>query len=474
MDLARWLRNSNSSEHDANGRSVVCATPPSLENGLLIETDPEALTCQGDQDDDAEDDDVTHQEEDGDNKSNNEDFIRLSSAQVQFVSAQLEGIESTLLHTKWTVDSVSLPYTCDAILVYELSEQHEALLESYPVRCQSEDQQATNNQQHQLNLSVKLSQGQLKRGRQYRLCLVLFEGGHDEEASLLPGCSHSMTWQTLQNNNNNAAVVVHHDREEDATTTATQITAFYANATTATVSVFMRIADAPSSCQFTVVVFENQRLLALERLNCSTTSFRFNKLQEGDSTGDQQSSNEYQVCATFDQQGQFLPPPSDGEREADGDIVLRPRSSIRNGNNNSTGTGPLSVEYQHCVVAKVAGRAWAVENTLVVIAVTVVFVLIAAALLLFTYLIARRIFFRRTKLWGSSISCDPLAGGFIHSSAGGANGSGSDGLPKTASRHILYVPENEDFFSNSSDSTSSSGFSSPDASHRQLETCTNV
>ena len=78
-----------------------------------------------------------------------EDFIRLSSAQVQFVSAELEG--SSLLHTVWTVDAATLPYSCDAVLVYELSEEHEALLDSYPVRCHSEDRPNKD-----LRLTVKL------------------------------------------------------------------------------------------------------------------------------------------------------------------------------------------------------------------------------------------------------------------------------------------------------------------------------
>ena len=494
VELARWLRNSNSSEHDANGRSVVCATPPSLENGLLVETAEEALTCQEQQTPSAQQHDDDKEEAEGEDSQDgsnflssqpNEDFIRLSSAQVQFVSAQLEG--SALLHTRWTVDAATLPYTCDAILVYELNEEHEALLDSYPVRCHSEEQhELGHGEQHQLSLTVKLSDS-MKTDGQYRLCLVLFEGGHDDEASLLPGCSHSMTWQTLKSRQHGEQDVLESSESSssdysDTTTTttttddshqSTQITAFYANVSTATststvggqsVSVYMRIPDAPSRCQFTVVVFENQRLLGRQKLNCSTTSFTFSDLQQQHEDkqqrrqGDEPASGEYQVCATFDQQGHFLPPPDSSEREADGDIIL-PAVSV-----GATKANATVVTYEHCVVAKVPGRAWAVENTLVVIAVTVVFVLIAAAILLFSYLLARRVFFRRTKLWGSS--SDPLAGGFISSSV--SSSSSSNGLPKTASRHILYVPEN-DFFSSDS---SGSGASSPDG--REAETCTNV
>lgn len=467
-DLAQWLRNGtgNQAADDENRRSVICATPPSLENGLLYETETDALTCSAtdgrggsnaaSRHSDSGSDD--HEGDDGNNflsSQPTEDFIRLSSAQVQFNTAELEG--SSLLHTVWTVDSATLPYTCDAILVYELNEEHEALLDSYPVRCHSEERP-----NKQLSLTVKLGEN-MKTDGQYRLCLVLFEGGHDDEASLLPGCSHSMTWQSLKR---------FHDQEEleqdareaslEARTSAaspaaptTQITAFYANVSAPqSVSVFMRIPDAPPACQFTVAVFEKHHLLALKRLNCSMTSFTFGQLSEHrDGRYAVPAINypieEYQVCATFAQQGQFLPPP-DGERQADGDIVLTASNSRAMAMVGALpSVNSTVVQYEHCVVAKVPARIWAVENTLVVIAVTVVFVLIAAALLLLTYLVARRIFFRRSKLLWCSSSSDPL----------------SSSVPKATSRHILYVPES-DYFTDSA--CSSSGTDSRE------ETSTNV
>jgi hypothetical protein len=455
-DLARWLRNStgNPAADDLNRRSAVCATPPSLENGFLFEAQVESLAC------DAPGESAPSS--DNGDESNNflssqptEDFIRLSSAQVQFRSAELEG--STLLHTVWAVDSATLPYTCDAILVYELNEEHEALLDSYPVRCHSEERP-----NKELQLTVKLSDN-MKTDGQYRLCLVLFEGGHDDEASLLPGCSHSMTWQTLKTHDEQVDDSARHGgytleaHVSSGVPTATQITAFYANVSAPqSVSVYMRIPDALPACQFTVAVFEKQRLLALKRLNCSTTSFTFGQLAESRDSASSAPTDypieEYQVCATFAQQGQFLPPP-DGERQADGDIVLtasKGRSmAISSLGSPSAVANSTAVQYEHCVVAKVPNRIWAVENTLVVIAVTVVFVLIAAALLLLTYLLARRVFFRRSKLLWCSSSSDPL----------------SSSVPKATSRHILYVPEN-DYFTDSACSSSGSD-------HRE-ETSTNV
>lgn len=430
----------------------MCATPPALENALLYETEPSLLTCES-----AQLTQQQHSDEDTEEGSSGsshflssqptEDFFRLSSAQVQFVSAELEG--SSLLHTVWTVDAATLPYSCDAVLVYELSEEHEALLDSYPVRCHSEDQPNKD-----LRLTVKLGDN-LKPDGQYRLCLVLFEGGHDDEASLLPGCSHSMTWQTLRRIHDYSDEV---DQLDAFEASPTQITAFYANVSSSrSFSVYMRILDAAQDCQFTVVVFQSHRLLARKQLNCSATSFTFGQMaalhDPNDDPNDdpilptlEYSMGEYQVCATFDRQGEFLPPPDDGERQADGDIIL---TASRQFAEAAQSINSSVVRYERCAVAKMPVRTWAVENTIVVIAVTVIFVLIAAALLLVTYLLARRVFFRRSKLL------------WYHSS----DSLGSS-VPKATSRHILYVPEN-DYFTDSS----SSSFSSAEG---REETSTNV
>ena len=410
---------------EANGKTAVCATPPALENALLVETDADSLTCEPAHvtDNDDEEGSTGHFS----SSPPTEDFIRLSSAQVQFVSAELEG--SSLLHTVWTVDSATLPYTCDAILVYELSEEHEALLDSYPVRCYSQEQKDKD-----LRLTVKLGDN-MKPDGQYRLCLVLFEGGHDDEASLLPGCSHSMTWHSLKRLDDYVEEVDQAFEEANA-----QITAFYANVSVSrSVSVFMRVLDASRDCQFTVVVFQSHRLLARKQLNCSATAFTFGQLAGAhDSNGVMASGDyaegEYQVCATFDRQGEFLPPP-DGERQADGDIILAAEAA--------SSINSSIVRYEHCVAARLPARAWAVESTLVVGAVTVIFVLIAAGLLALTYLLARRVFFRRAKMLWSS---DALA------------------VPKATSRHILYVPES-DYFTDSSSCSSADG---------REETSTNV
>lgn len=390
-----------------------------------METQTELLTCNTGEEEISRE--FSSQEDNFLSSQPTEDFIRLSSAQVQFHSADLD---NSVLHTSWNVDAATKPYTCDAILIYELTEEHEILLDSYPVRCHSTDQL-----NGKLDLTIKLGDN-IKLDGHYRLCLVLFEGGHDDEASLLPGCSHSMNWDAFQQKQH-SEMSKNEDHEQEEHHLNTQITAFYANVTAPnSVSVYMRIPDASRQCQFTVVVFENHRLLGQKILNCSIISYTFAQLVH--ESYDRVA--EYQVCATFASQGQFLPPP-DGEREADGDIILHSlEKPFKTEETNNTNQQP--VQYSHCVVAKVPSRVWAVENTLVVIAVTVVFVLIAAPVLIATYVLAKRVFFRRSKLWCSS---DPLS------------------VPKATSRHILYVPE-VDYFS---DSPYSSGDS-------REETSTNV
>lgn len=121
-----------------------------------------------------------------------------------------------------------------------------------------------------------------------------------------------------------------------------QITAFYANVTApSAVSVFMRVEAPTTSTSITLVVFSDQSLLAQKTVNSSVTSFTFDHLAV--------ASVEYEVCVTFATEGQFLPPPQDGRREADGDIILAPDAD--------------GVRYAHCVVAKMPARLWALENT---------------------------------------------------------------------------------------------------------------
>ena len=107
-------------------------------------------------------------------------------------------MNSWTLETQWLVDASSASYTCDAILVYELTEDQETLLQSYPVHCRysADESSAEAGEGRQLQLGIKLND-KMKTDRLYRLCLVLFERTNDEEASLLPGCSHSMNWLTL-------------------------------------------------------------------------------------------------------------------------------------------------------------------------------------------------------------------------------------------------------------------------------------
>lgn len=516
-EFAAWLqqRRADADSETDDVRSAVCATPPSLENGLLVETSASLLTC-GDAEGDVGPDASTTPPADGDalqvdphsvhhlshglNEQPTEDFIRLSTAQVRFVSAQLEN--ENVLHTRWNVNAATLPYTCDAILVYEISQDHQVLLDSYPVGCQSSGQPGANDR---LQLSVQLSE-KVRRDGQYRLCLVLFEGVHDDDASLLPGCSHSITWRSLSTWTRPADAIdqldstaqakeeigkgafvgsetstdveeVPESEQVEGSPQRAQITAFYANVTAPNaVSVYLRMADADAAapCAFTVVVFEGGRQLGRQRLNCSVLAYTFGQLPPALSD---ESSNggEYQVCATFASRGRFLPPPDGYQRQADGDIILRRTDDEPSYASKSTASqqgdagnaaedgAEAAVQYSHCVVAKMpSSRVWAVENTLVVIAVTVVFVLVAAALLAATYLLARRVFFRRSKLlssWSCS-SSNPLSGTMP------GDGSGVGGLPKTSSRHILYVPE-ADYFSDSFSSNSHGN------DHRE-ETSTNV
>ncbi|KAJ9599856.1 hypothetical protein L9F63_009896 [Diploptera punctata] len=170
-EFAEWL--TNSSQLPASDRATaVCATPPSLENGLLIEVSPRELLCGEDE------------EETGPAPPQGPlaPQVPVSGKQVTLRLFEYDGYTITLL---WNVEASAAPYACDALFVYEEVGAHEVLLESNPIRCNSSqlaDPRA---------LTVTLPSADLLIGHRYRYCVVLLEGGGtmSDEMALVLGCS---------------------------------------------------------------------------------------------------------------------------------------------------------------------------------------------------------------------------------------------------------------------------------------------
>ncbi|KAK9892101.1 hypothetical protein WA026_018304 [Henosepilachna vigintioctopunctata] len=115
QDFSNWLNNSPLSKKDKE--SAVCATPPSLENGLLIEIASENLIC-------------------GEDEQENEAPPMMSALKnkISLKEFKYDGDTVVLI---WKIEEEGIPYSCDAIYVYEEQFLSEVLVESTPLKCNS-------------------------------------------------------------------------------------------------------------------------------------------------------------------------------------------------------------------------------------------------------------------------------------------------------------------------------------------------
>jgi len=142
--FAGWL--SNHSATHAAGDTAVCATPPSLENGLLQDLPLSKLTCGGE-------DSVPPPE--GPLAS----MQPYSGTKISLRSYQFDGSRISL---GWTVVAPVISYYCNALVIYEDIGNHEVLLDSKPVRCNSSQLPDARS------LTLSLSANELQPTHSYR------------------------------------------------------------------------------------------------------------------------------------------------------------------------------------------------------------------------------------------------------------------------------------------------------------------
>ena len=115
-EFAAWLRNSTIRKKDKS--TAVCATPPTLENGLVEELSPEKLVC-GSQDDLP--------------VNTGQQPMPVSGSRVTLQGFNYDGKTMYLL---WNIETTGL-YYCDSLFVYEELGAHEVLLEHNKLHCNS-------------------------------------------------------------------------------------------------------------------------------------------------------------------------------------------------------------------------------------------------------------------------------------------------------------------------------------------------
>lgn len=254
MEFAVWLFNSSLSREDKS--SAVCTTPPSLENGLLFEIPTEKLLCGEDEQEAL--------------MSPLPDPVQ---AEINLKSFTYDGEHITLV---WNVQDTIVPFTCDAIFVYEEEGANEVLLESSPLKCNSSD--LVNPSILQVSVPAAIH---LQQEHRYRYCVVLLGNGQeDDDSSLMLGCSDIIP--LVQN------AQVHSAHTADYSLKLPKVLAIQANLSAyGSLSIDVKVYPENSKCKLNVAILEQGTLLSQRELNCTNPEYVFIGLNDGP----------YKVCA---------------------------------------------------------------------------------------------------------------------------------------------------------------------------------
>lgn len=264
-EFAAWL--SNSSQLSATDRATaICVTPPSLENGLLVEVPPEDLLC--------------GEEEENIDLAPPEGPLTVempgSDAKATLRTFQYDGFRISLL---WNIEASAIPYACNSLIVYEEMDVHEVLLESIPLECNSSQMEEPRT------LLVPLTSVDLRPGHSYRYCVLLLEGGGSESDELVLdwGCSDIIP-----------LVPTSQPQAQPLPPPGlSNVVDIFVNVTApGTITIWVQLGDqkiTESHCVVTVSVYAADSLTAKENLNCSHPRIALQGLPKGP----------YRVCATI-------------------------------------------------------------------------------------------------------------------------------------------------------------------------------
>lgn len=228
--FAQWLGNSTIDVKNKN--TAVCATPPTLENGLINELTIDQLVC-------ASDDDLP--------VNVGEHPMPVSGSRVSLQGFNYDGVKAYLL---WRIDTVEF-YYCDSLFVYEELGTHEVLLEHNRLNCNS------TNLVDPHSLPVSMEAQHLQKGHKYRYCLVMVEKTESESALIL-GCSEILT---LTKN------------------VTPQILTLKANMTSSSIlSINAQVWPQNFPCSITFYVSVKQKRFKQTKLNCSSPNLNLKGL----------------------------------------------------------------------------------------------------------------------------------------------------------------------------------------------------
>lgn len=175
----------------------------------------------------------------------------------------------------WQVDERAIPYTCDAVFVYQLvhgtAGAQEVLAMKVGANCSSNE--STNP--HRVSVTVPTEA--LVPGATYRYCLVLLERGTGDQEAFLPGCSEPLLLS---------------EAPSGAAQRQGRVTSLTAGGVGRALVVHTRV-EGEGPCTYTLAVVAGHRLAATRQLNCTEARHEFPALNAG----------QYVACASPDLPG---------------------------------------------------------------------------------------------------------------------------------------------------------------------------
>ncbi|CAG9762080.1 unnamed protein product [Ceutorhynchus assimilis] len=254
IDFSMWLTNSSIQAEDK--ATAICATPPSLENGLLMEIPTESLLCGEDEQESI--------------------MAPLSTPYKAKVSLKDLKYDGKAINLSWNVEEEATPYTCDAIFIYEEEGLNEILLESYPIKCNSSDMMNSKELQVTVPTSLQLQ-------HKYRYCVALFGSEKSDDVSLILGCSDMIP--LIQN-----PVITNHNFMAQMP----KVVSIQANLSSSG-SLSLEAAVYPDSlkCDLNIAILDQSTLISQRKLACEDPKYTFVDLNQGP----------YRVCANVVQPG---------------------------------------------------------------------------------------------------------------------------------------------------------------------------
>ncbi|KYN18788.1 PREDICTED: uncharacterized protein LOC108762138 [Trachymyrmex cornetzi] len=278
LEFANWLANSSLTEEDKS--SAVCATPPALENGILMQVPTGSLLC---------------------GEPTSPMMTREHPAGTQLSLKEFRYDESTGINLLWHVEQCAERYTCDSLIVYETIDDSEIQTESSPLHCDSR------MMRDPCILPVTIPASlHLQLHHKYRYCVVLLIPNVYDDVSLGLGCSDVIVLEKTQQRIETEDQYVKEGNSRSPTSTQISLDS-YSRITGVHVNVsddksYLHIdvilsktkdtIDSSSTCQLSIFVFNEISVVHRQRLNCSSASVI---------DVDVSLPGYYRVCASLDE-----------------------------------------------------------------------------------------------------------------------------------------------------------------------------